>query len=119
MLIHDLQHFAFTFETLSDLMTTYQQRKGLSIIPFWCVNHGPTTSIYYHDPDGNIIETQYDNLDTAGADDFIMSEAYQVNPIGVDFDPETLINRMEAGELLETLIKRPKSGPRGPEDVPE
>ena len=48
-----------------------------------------------------------------------MSEAYQVNPIGVDFDPEVLIGRMEAGESLEKLVERPESGPRGPEDVPE
>ncbi len=113
------QHFAFTFNTLPDLLTSYQQRKSLGVDPFWCVNHGPTTSIYYHDPDGNTIETQYDNLDTAGADAYVTGEAYRVNPIGVDFDPEELIQRMEAGERLETLVKRPESGPRGPEDVPE
>lgn len=113
------QHYAFTFNTLSDLMTAYRQRKALGMEPFWCVNHGPTTSIYYHDPDGNTIETQYDNLDTAGADAYILGEAYSVNPIGVDFDPEELIRRMEADEPLERLIQRPKSGPRGPEDVPE
>ena len=48
-----------------------------------------------------------------------MGEAYGVNPIGVDFDPEELIRRKEAGEALESLVKRPESGPRGPEDVPE
>ena len=48
-----------------------------------------------------------------------LGEAYSVNPIGVDFDPEELIRRMEADEPLERLIQRPKSGPRGPEDVPE
>lgn len=28
-------------------------------------NHGPTTSLYYRDPDGNQIETQVDNFETA------------------------------------------------------
>lgn len=113
------QHIAFTFDTLNDLLQAYQQRKALGIHPFWCVNHGPTTSIYYHDPDGNTIETEYDNLDTDSADAYVSSEAYRINPIGVDFDPEELIRRLDTGEPLEDLIKRPESGPRGPEDVPE
>ena len=113
------QHVAFTFDTLNDLLEAYKQRKALGIYPFWCVNHGPTTSIYYHDPDGNTVETEYDNLDTEGADAYVASEAYRINPIGVDFDPEELIRRMDAGEPLKELIKRPESGPRGPEDVPD
>ena len=75
--------------------------------PFWCINHGPTTSMYYKDPDGNIIETEYNTLSTEEADDVVASEAYRVNPIGVDFDPEELIKRMEAGEPLGDLVKRP------------
>src|SRR5689334_7807521 len=38
-------HVAFTFASLADLLTTYERLKGLEITPYWCVNHGPTTSM--------------------------------------------------------------------------
>ena len=57
-----LEHVSFTFETLSDLAISYLQRKANGIEPFWATNHGPTTSVYYKDPDGNILETQVENF---------------------------------------------------------
>lgn len=97
----------------------YSQRKENGIVPFWAVNHGPTTSIYYKDPDGNILETQVENFETT--DDviaFMESDAYNTNPIGVDFSVETLIERLESGEDHATIKKRPDSGPRGTDSVP-
>ncbi|RFU29323.1 hypothetical protein B7463_g7007, partial [Scytalidium lignicola] len=86
-----LAHIAFTYNNLPDLAISYRQRKALGIIPFWCVNHGPTTSLYYHDPDGNELETQVDNFDTPEeAAQFFQSKEFEDNPIGVDFNPEEL-----------------------------
>lgn len=42
-----LEHIAFGFATLRDLLDSYKQRKEFGIIPIWGVNHGPTVSIYY------------------------------------------------------------------------
>lgn len=53
-----LDHIAFTYPTLDTLALAYLQRKANGILPAWPVNHGPTTSIYYLDPDGNRLETQ-------------------------------------------------------------
>ena len=78
------------------------------------MNHGPTTSIYYRDPDGNELETQVDNFkDADEATEFMKSKAFADNPIGVDFDPEEFITRLQNGEKEEVLMKRPQSGPRG------
>jgi hypothetical protein len=83
------------------------------------VNHGITISLYYHDPDGNILETQCDCFDDNGAaNDYMLSPAFRENPIGVDFDPEEFIQRMTSGESPESLMKRPNIGPRGIESVP-
>ena len=41
------------------------------------------------------------------------SKAFADNPIGVDFDPEEFITRLQNGEKEEVLMKRPQSGPRG------
>ena len=87
--------------------------------PIWCVNHGPTTSIYFADPDGNKIETQVDNFSAEQASAFMFSKAFEENPIGVDFDPEWLIERLKAGDDEAQLKKRREIGSRGPEDVPK
>lgn len=109
-----LEHIAFTFATLSDLLLSYRQRKARGISPVWCVNHGPTTSIYYKDPDGNMLETQVDNFDTIEeANAFMTSECFSQNPIGTDFDPENLITRIKNGEDHKILKRRVEIGPRG------
>lgn len=114
-----LEHIAFTFNTLRDLTTSYTQRKEHGISPFWTINHGPTTSVYYKDPDGNVLETQVDNFDTPEESiAFGKSDAYKVNPIGVDFEMEELIGKLDSGVKEEDLKVRPESGPRGPDSVP-
>lgn len=114
-----LAHMAFSFETLGDLLLSYQQRKARGIVPFWCVNHGPTMSIYYQDPDGNQIETQVDNFATAEeASAFMMSSEFAENPIGADFVPEELIEKMANGEDEKALKKRVHVGSRGIESMP-
>lgn len=109
-----MDHIAFAFDTLDDLVESYLQRKELGIVPSICLNHGPTTSMYYTDPDGNRIETQVDNFDTAeAANEFMASEAFAQNPIGTDFDPEDLVKRLKSGESHADIKKRIECGPRG------
>jgi len=113
-----LEHIAFTFDSLADLTLAYKQRKAKGITPFWSVNHGPTTSIYYQDPDGNQIETQVDNLPVNEASELMGNEDFAQNPIGVDFDPEELIERLKSGEDEAKIKKRPNIGPRGLDSIP-
>ena len=114
-----LEHIAFTYKNLHELVTAYKQRKALGILPFWCVNHGTTTSMYYQDPDGNKIEMQVDGFaDADDANAYFQSAAFAENPIGVDFDPEDLTQRIDNGEDEIELLKRPNIGPRGFESVP-
>ena len=83
----------------------------------WPVNHGPTTSIYYRDPDGNELETQVDNFDTIEATNKFMSgPEFAENPIGTDIDIEEMIRRLQSGEDDASLKKRVEIGPR---EVPD
>jgi catechol-2,3-dioxygenase len=108
-----MDHVAFAFNSLDDLALAYRQRKALGILPTICLNHGPTTSMYYTDPDGNRIETQVDNFDTAEeASAFMASAEFAQNPIGTDFDPEELCRRLERGEDHRLIKTRVESGPR-------
>ncbi|KAK5162730.1 uncharacterized protein LTR77_011213 [Saxophila tyrrhenica] len=108
-----LEHIAFTFPTVRDLLVAYRQRKHRGILPVWSVNHGPTTSIYYKDPDGNMLETQVDNFDTVeDANKFMTSPHFAENPIGTDIDVEDLIDRMRKGDDEAVLKKRVEIGAR-------
>jgi catechol-2,3-dioxygenase len=101
-------HVAFTHADLGDLLYTYKRLKAEGIEPYWCINHGPTTSMYYKDPDANRIEFQVDNFDTAEASNrWMRSGAFAANPIGVVFDPDELLARYESGEPLAKLVEQP------------
>ena len=101
-------HVAFTHASLGDLLYTYERLKAEGIVPFWCINHGMTTSMYYKDPDGNRVEFQADNFPSVEEGNaWIRNSDFASNPIGVIFEPEDLLARFKAGEPLEKLVIRP------------
>lgn len=103
-----LDHIAFTYPSLTTLAQTYVSLKRPMVTedgtksdsvlePIWCVNHGPTTSLYYRDPDGNKAELQVDNFETSeAADEFMSGEYFETNPIGTDFQPESWAEKILA-----------------------
>ena len=103
-----LAHVAYTFADLGQLLSTYRRLKGEGIVPVRTINHGPTVSMYYKDPDGNRIEFQVDNFATAEASNrWMRSGAFKANPIGVVFDPDDLLARYKAGEPIDKLVEQP------------
>ena len=109
-----IHHVAFTYRSLRELVVTWQRLSDAGIQPYWSVNHGPTTSMYYADPDGNRIEFQVDNFPTAAeAKAFCALPEFAENSVGVDFDPAELLRRLDAGESEQALKRRPNIGPRG------
>ena len=116
--ITGFHHAAFTYDSMGDLLSTYKRLRNMGITPVFPINHGPTTSMYYADPDGNQIELQIENYDTVEESTaFFFTPAFAENPIGVEFDPEELLRRYEAGEDDEGLRRRPDIGARGLEAV--
>jgi catechol-2,3-dioxygenase len=96
---HGLAHIAFTYPALQDLLENWERLGSESVLPFLSINHGPTTSMYYADPDGNQIELQIDNFETtAEGTAFMESESFAENPLGEVFDPATMLSRLRAGE---------------------
>ena len=107
-----VDHFAFTYANLDDLLSTYERLRDAHIAPYWCINHGPTLSMYYRDPDGNQIELQIDVFaDNAGVNAWMAQSDFATNPIGVKFDPDDLIRRYRTGEDAATLLARPRIDP--------
>ncbi len=109
-----VHHVAFTYASLGELVATYERLDKAGIRPVTCINHGPTTSMYYADPDGNQIELQVDNYETVEkAGEFFYSPAFASNPIGVDFEPAELARRFYSGEDEAQIKQRPDGGARG------
>lgn len=110
-----VNHVAFTFKSLGDLLATYDRLKAENILPYWPIHHGPTLSLYYKDPDGNRLEFQVDACSLEQAKAFMKSEAFEKNPLGVVIDPEDLLSRFRNGasekELLSDMSGEPSEIP--------
>lgn len=106
-----VNHIAYTFATAAELLETYDRLKGEGIMPYWPVHHGFTLSLYYQDPDGNRLEFQVETCSKEDAIDFMHTEVFASNPIGVQFDPEDLLSKYRAGVPETDLIARPDTEP--------
>lgn len=102
-----VDHVAYTLTSLGELLGTYKRLKAAGILPVMPINHGPTTSIYYEDPDGCQVEFQVENYPTmAECAAWFQTETFAENPLGTLFDPDKLVTRYEAGDPLEELVKQ-------------
>jgi catechol 2,3-dioxygenase-like lactoylglutathione lyase family enzyme len=103
-----VNHVAYTYANVADLLATYQRLRAAGIHPYWPVHHGTTLSLYYADPDGNRMELQ---VDACSAEEGKALLAATDNPVGVLFDPEALVARWQAGEAEEVLLVQPAGEP--------
>lgn len=110
-----VDHVAYTYASLRQLVETYARLKALGIVPYWCIHHGVTVSMYYGDPDGNQMEMQVDSYPTVdAANAFMMGPSFAVNPIGVEYDPDELLRRLRAGEPEASFLHRANDLPVSP-----
>ena len=110
-----VDHLAYGYASLSDLLEKYDQLRKMGIEPYWCIHHGITVSLYYADPDGNQMEFQVDcfgSNDDANA--FMYGPHFDANPIGVEFDPDDMLRRLRAGEPERSLLPRAVHQPVSP-----
>ena len=112
-----VDHVAYTMASLEDLLGNYATLKQEDVLPYWCVHHGITASLYYADPDGNQMEFQVDSFDTSDAANAFIAEHWEENPLGVEFDPDDWLARLRDGtpesELLRRSVNEPVSPLRG------
>jgi catechol 2,3-dioxygenase-like lactoylglutathione lyase family enzyme len=103
-----VDHISFAYGHLGELLATYRRLAAAGIMPVRTINHGPTISFYYCDPDGLRIELQVDNFATlAESHAFFTSEEFAQNPIGIPVEPEQLIRDYESGTPLVAIQRRP------------
>ena len=101
-----VHHVAYTWKDLGELIDTYKRLKSYGVLPAVPIRHGLTLSLYYQDPDGNMMEFQIDLMDIKGADEFMRGPAFAANPVGEPFDPEKLAARYDEGKPVDDLVFR-------------
>lgn len=92
-----LNHFSFEYPNLEELLETHARLVEAGIHPGECMNHGPTVSMYYHDPDNNMVELFYDNKYTeeqivewyGGGPSYVMG--------ATPFDPAEMLKALRDG----------------------
>jgi catechol-2,3-dioxygenase len=76
------------------------------------IDHGPTTSFYYEDPDGNSVELFVDNFGNWGKSTEYMriSPDFGCNALGTPVDADKLVEARQAGVSFEELHRRAYAG---------
>lgn len=112
-----VDHVAYTYATLGDLLETYAVLKEKNVLPYWSIHHGISASLYYADPDGNQMEFQVDSFASSDEATTFMHDYFAVNPVGVEFDPDDWLAKLRAGtpesDLLTRSVHEPVSPLRG------
>ena len=110
-----VDHVAYTYGSLEELLENYAQLKARGIRPYWCIHHGITVSLYYADPDGNQMEFQVDSFPSnEEANAFMAGPHFAANPIGVEFDPDEWLSKLRAGTPAAGLLRRQADVPVSP-----
>ncbi|HLH66981.1 MAG TPA: VOC family protein [Solirubrobacteraceae bacterium] len=107
-----IHHVAFEYPDVGSLLSTYERLKEQGITPHACLDHGLTTSLYYVDPDGNSVELQVDNFgDWQRSSEWMRTAPeFQANPIGVNTDPQKLLEAWRGGADAAELHRRSYAG---------
>jgi catechol 2,3-dioxygenase len=120
-----LQHVAFEYATIDDLLSSYTRIKELAIEPVMTTDHGPTIAFYYKDPDGNSVELFVDNFGNWDKSrEYTQSSSdFHKNTIGTFVDANKLVAAREEGMSFAELHRRvyagefPPSRPMSPHDL--
>jgi catechol-2,3-dioxygenase len=108
--VSGMDHFQMQFASIDHLFDRYESLAAHGIVPTRSANHGPSTSFYYRDPDGNRVELSVKNYATEGETlAFVQSEAFRRNPAGIEIDPAEYVGRYRNGVSLEELRRIPSA----------
>jgi len=103
-----LQHIAFEYASLDDLLATYVRLKDLGIQMLWAADHGVGTSVYYEDPDRNVVEIFVNNFGSPSKATEYLKAANPGRPAQID--PEKLLAAFKTGASAWDLHKRAVAG---------
>jgi catechol 2,3-dioxygenase-like lactoylglutathione lyase family enzyme len=102
-----VQHVAFAYSAMDDLLDSYVRLKGLGITPVVVTDQGLQVVFYYLDPDQNVVEL---NVGVYG-DEWTATEHVRTQPPAfVPVDPDKLVAAHQAGGSARDLHRRAMAG---------
>ena len=112
-----VQHVAFEYQTLDDLLGTYARLKGLGILPVMAVDEGLQTAIYYADPEQNSVELNVNNYGNEWTATEHMRSAPPIGdrPRRSQIDLDKMIAARKAGASPWELHERASAGQFAPD----
>ena len=115
-----MHHTAFEYDSVNDLMSSFDRLRKSGVEPAFCLDHGLTMSLYYKDPEGNYVELQSDNFgDWSASSEFMRtSQDFAANPIGTFFDPVRVHEALSSGTDFKLLQKAIRGGGYLPNPIP-
>ena len=101
-----LHHMQLMMQSIGALFDKCEALAASGLRPHRTANHGPMTSFYYRDPDGNNVELTAQNFATFELmAEFMSSSAFKANPSGIELDPEAIVARYRSGEPIDQLTR--------------
>lgn len=83
-----LHHMQLRNASIPVLQERYRRLRAADTAPFQAMDHGSSTSLYYRDPDDNVVEISASNFATyEEVETCLASEDYKRNPAGKVIDP--------------------------------
>lgn len=115
-----VQHIAFEYQTLDDLLGTYVRLRDRGIVPVYPVDEGPQTAFYYLDPDHNAVELNVNNYTDrwAAIEHMQTIEEFSKRPLGVEIEPDKMVEARLAGATPWDVHKRAWTGEFAPSVAP-
>jgi catechol 2,3-dioxygenase len=115
-----LHHTAFEYAKFDEWLDNYVRLKGEGILPFMCLDHGMTMSMYYADPEGNGVEIQVDMFGDwhVSTEWMWASREFAENYTGIFFDSDKLVEAREQGVSKDEIHAGARAGKYIPENPP-
>ena len=116
-----IHHMAFEYGDFDQWLDNYERLAERDILPFVCLDHGITMSMYYQDPEGNGVEIQVDAFGSWDRSKEWMwaSQEFSDNPIGAFFNPDKLVAARNDGLDWQEIHRRTRAGEYVPEVIPD
>ena len=98
-----IDHVAYTYSTLGELVAVYKRLKAKDIVPRWPMGGATLISLYYQDPDGNRVQLDWDVGDEDAAT-FKRYPSLGSNSFGAPFDPNEMARLYDEGADLADIV---------------